>query len=329
MADSKEAEEEYTRRFNFSGTPEGPGIAPLQTPEQALTAEGQRRLIFTGPSPHGWHRISVFLRCPSLYAYLYRAPGIVEAAQSTDYLTRGTLVHVGLAHHYLRRGIQERKSLHHAGQVERNAEDFYSPIAAVALAAQRMATEGDRWAMPLLGLAQGILAGYLRAVTATTLDRGFKVYAVEEIATLTCGGFPYTARFDLVTENPAGLTAIDHKVLARPRSAAAMYSHSGQIHGHRMLGHHLWGPRFQGVLLNAISADPTGLGAVHRVVPNAAPGQVAAMPQVVFDTHSQINALDAARPWDAWPRTMACLDRFEGRCPSWDRCTGLGAKGGA
>lgn len=316
------ADTDDVRTFNFTGVPEGPGIEPIQTAEQAIAVEGQRRLIFTGPSPHGWHRLSVFLRCPSLYAYVYRSPGMTESLASTDYLTRGTLVHVGLAHHYLRRGIVERKGLLHAGQTERNQEDFYTPLAAVALAAQRLASEGDRWAMPLLGLAQAIVNGYLRTVAATSIDRGFKVYAVEEIATLTCGGFPYTARFDLVAEDSVGLTAIDHKVLARPKNAAAMYSHSGQIHGHRMLGAHLWGPKFRGVQLNAISADPTNSG-IHRVVPHAAPGQVTAMPQLVFDVHSQINALDSSRPWHAWPRTMACLDRFEGRCPSWDRCTGL------
>lgn len=315
--------DEEVRVFNFTGIPDGPGIEPLQTPEQAVAAEGQRQLIFTGPSPHGWHRLSIFLRCPSLYAYLYRAPGMKEASASTDYLTRGTLVHVGLAHHYLRRGIEERKGLLHAGRVERNPGDFYTPVAAVALAAQRLADQGDRWAMPLLGLAQSIVAAYLRVIAATSLDRGFKVYAVEEIATLTCGGFPYTARFDLVTEDSMGLTAVDHKVLARPKDAAAMYSHSGQIHGHRMLGHHLWGPKFRGVQLNAVSADPKDKQLIHRVVPHPAPGQVAAMPQLVFDTHAQINALDASRPWDAWPRTMACMDRFQGRCPSWDRCTGL------
>ncbi len=313
------------RSFDFSGAgipgQDPKSLLPLVSIE-AAKAEGARILIFTGPSPHGSHVLGVFNRCPALYDALYVSGWLSSGMAATDYLTRGTLVHVGLAHHYARAGAKQRGGLDHEGAHYTDPEAFYTPQAAVALAAERMAAEGDRYAFLLLPLAQRILATYERLVTVTTIDRGIRVRAVEQVATITCGGFPFTARLDLVVDVQDGIMVWDHKVLVRPKEAANMYSHSGQIHGHRMIGNSLWGQKFKGSKLNAIPADPEN-GSIHRVSPHAAPGMVAAFPQMVYDTHAQIAQYKQTRAPGHWPRTLNCVDRYGVRCPAWDSCAGL------
>lgn len=311
-------------RWDFSGTfmpgPNPTSQPPLMTVEQART-EGERMLLFTGPSPYGWHSVALYLRCPSLYDFLKVSCVETEDAASTDYLTRGTLVHVGLAHHYLRWGIVQRKGLLHDEIIRRNPDDYYTPLAAVALAAEKMAAAGDPHAMPLLPLAQRILRNYLDRVAAVSYDRDVRVYAVEQVATIMCGQYPFTARLDLVVEVPDGIMIWDHKILARPKEVVRMYSDSGQIHGHRMIGRTLWGNKFRGSKLNAIPADPDDKN-LYRATPTAAPGLVDAFPQTIMDAHSQMEFLRKARPAGQWPRSMNCVDRH-GRCPAWEHCAGF------
>lgn len=57
------------------------------------------KLINAGPSERGWHRIESVMRCPRLYAWEHS--GLIER-QISEPLARGSLIHVGLAHHYQR-----------------------------------------------------------------------------------------------------------------------------------------------------------------------------------------------------------------------------------
>ena len=73
-------------------------------------------LLDTGPSPFGWHRYETFLRCPQLYAWTYHAK---EPGEDGRALAMGSLVHVGLAHHYAR--MRET-------QQGRDATAYYDPV---------------------------------------------------------------------------------------------------------------------------------------------------------------------------------------------------------
>ena len=76
----------------------------------------EQRILFTGPSPRGWHRLQTVLECPQKFAWEYRwgregydAAERVAAHMNVPKeepdkpgLNRGTLLHLGLAHYYAR-----------------------------------------------------------------------------------------------------------------------------------------------------------------------------------------------------------------------------------
>ena len=57
-------------------------------------------LIDPGPSRKGWHRLAKVLRCPRLYALSYKQKHRTSDEPPAEPLVKGSLFHVGLAHHY-------------------------------------------------------------------------------------------------------------------------------------------------------------------------------------------------------------------------------------
>ena len=75
------------------------------------------RILFTGASPRGWHRLQTVLECPQKFAWEYRYgregfddPKRIallsaklkqdeEQKSNSPALIRGTLIHLGLAHY--------------------------------------------------------------------------------------------------------------------------------------------------------------------------------------------------------------------------------------
>jgi len=246
--------------FNFGPKlpdPIGPPIISVAEALEEILKFPGAEVIYTGPSEYGWHEVGLFLRCPQLYEHVDsgRLPG---ERMPKDYLTRGSLVHTGLAHYYARIGAAQPGGVLVNGKQSNNPDDWHKPLVGVALAAEYMRRiEKDPFAMPLLPLAQSLTQLYIEHIRGSSKDYGIRILGVEHPAEIPCEGYPYTAGLDLVVQTADGMVQLwDHKILARPDKGRAMYSYSGQIHGHRAIGQRLWGLKFGGVRLNILGADP-------------------------------------------------------------------------
>ena len=83
-----------------------------------------KHLIDPGPSRKGWHRLAKVLRCPRLYALSYNVEHRTSDEPPAEPLIKGSLMHVGLAHHYA-----QKSDLY-------DDVDIYSPADAVEALAQ-------------------------------------------------------------------------------------------------------------------------------------------------------------------------------------------------
>lgn len=313
------------RTFNF-GKPAVEIETPLISVEaaRALHAANPAEVIYTGPSPYGWHEVGLFKRCPQLYEHTIS--GRLPEDDGAHYLTRGSLVHTGLASYYARKGAKQKAGVMVNGTLSREPKQWHEPLVAVALVAGMLHDQGDKHALPKLALAQKITQAYLTFMAGTSLDYGIKILAVEQVTEIRCqpGNHPYTARMDLVIESSDSMYQVwDHKILARVDRARAQYSYSGQIHGHRAIGYQLWGPKFGGSRLNVLSADPEDFS-VERVMPLAAPALADRLPESVAEARNQIALYRTKYPPGRWPVTFACTDSQGRRCPAWGLCSGVG-----
>ncbi|MCK5650632.1 MAG: PD-(D/E)XK nuclease family protein, partial [Gemmatimonadetes bacterium] len=152
-----------------------------------------RLLIFTGPSPRGWHRLQLFLECPQRYAWNYLA-GLKGINEDAPPLVKGSLVHLGLAQHYAQ--LREK-------QQGRDPKLYFDPIEAIDImveAKPHWKDHGD--------LAKRVMDSYLMKWR----NERFKVVAVEELLEAQIEGYRFTGRMDLVVEDSEGkIWIIDHK----------------------------------------------------------------------------------------------------------------------
>lgn len=230
------------------------------------------------------------IRCPRLYA-LHRA-GLIPQTDSEP-LVRGSLVHVGLAHHFAR--LRECQQAQVAPR-DFNSERYYAPQEAMDLVAPTFGTKGAE----LLGIASETVAAYLSLYS----DEGWKILHVEqEFTTEIADGtrsVTYTLRPDLNVEDSSGrVWIIDHKVQTRI-GHVERYTLSGQFLGLQWLGRQLYGSRFGGCIVNAIQPWPTFR--VKKFPIDAAPAALRRFPQLVLDTEDRIAQLELSgrEPMD-WP----------------------------
>ncbi len=54
-----------------------------------------------GMSSRGYHRLAMYASCPQAYSYRFNLH--IEPTRTADPLALGSLVHVGLMHHYMGR----------------------------------------------------------------------------------------------------------------------------------------------------------------------------------------------------------------------------------
>ena len=155
--------------------------------------DSDRLLIFTGPSPRGWHRLQLFLECPQRYAWNYIA-GLKGINEDAPPLVKGSLVHLGLAQHYAQ--IREKQN-------GRDPKLYFDPIEAIDVmieAKPHWKEHGE--------LAKRVIDAYL----LKWRNERFKVVAVEELLEAEIEGYRFTGRMDLVVEDSAGkVWIIDHK----------------------------------------------------------------------------------------------------------------------
>lgn len=344
MADNNGGDPKRDVCFDFKDvesatfTPRAPGEMGT------VTAQDGMILIDSGPSEAGWHRLESFLRCPQLYAYEHVLKLDLEGDKEP--LVRGSLVHVGLAHHYAIKGAPQRKkkgALQDGVEWEEACKDsqgrflgvvphvitdpdrFYSPMDAMALAADRWTAEGSKIALKILPYAQAMVQAHNDHWRGTSRER-FEIVGVEFPMRASVHGVLYTARIDLAIRTRQGVKIIDHKTAANPTSARTMnrYQLSGQIHGLRHFGMMKWGRHFAGLEINVVGA--TEPYAFKRQAPAASPHMTNCFEQVILDAESGIQSLLRAGrdPWE-WPKAASehvCMNTYgpQGKCPAWDLC---------
>jgi len=312
--------------FDFSQTtPAGPKLPkpPLDLSEQ-VDQQGDRILINAGPSEAGWHRLETWLRCRQLYAY-HHILGLRMGGREA--LNRGSLLHVGVAHHYARWAIMRQGWLDHDGERITDPDRFYTPGVAMQLATDQEDHADDRRVKEaLLGTCQHVVQAYIEHYAPRDV---FKVLAVEQQFRASVGPKQhlFTARADLVVEDTSGrVWIVDHKSSSRPKDGKTIrrYALSGQVHCLTHLGKMNWGKRFAGVQLNIIgwknSGPPVNFG---RAAPEPAPAMTGRMVQLIVDAEAEMKAWrESGRNPHEYPVAASeyvCMTPY-GTCDGWDLC---------
>ena len=282
------------------------------------------RLIDTGPSPRGFHRLEAFLTCPMRY---YWDRQLRQAAEATpevgegpkaDPLVRGTLGHVLMAHHYVHQFMRS------AGIDPTTAGDrYYTPTEAAEIVAARYGEQGER-------LLPAALRGFEAHNRANAVER-FEVIGIEKLLEtwFSSPGAPdprgwwYTARADLIVRmlDTGKVWIIDHKYVGRipDDSVFRRYTLSGQFLGLYHLGNRTYGADFAGIMLNVVACDSTNRCLRRSVDP--APWALERFPETVAQAESRIRDLED-RPVTAWPMAvseLACFTPY-GPCAHFERC---------
>lgn len=281
------------------------------------------KIIYTGPSPRGWHRLQLAAECLQKYAWAYRAPASGEKKTSAA-LAKGSLIHLALAQHYARMRAGLTPAVSDLRDLTRIDDAWVEPEKAVSLISQLEGTE--KYA-----------ATAIEAYRAYQLEYPddhlkWKILEVEELMeTWIAGKYRLTGRLDLVVEDLGGrVWAIDHKSTGRLTSRhKQFYAISGQLHGYSRMAREKYGDRFAGLIVNLIQH---GTPKFSRIVLERSPNLEARFERIVVDIEESIERMEAeGRDYDDWPKAineLTCYHRY-GPCEFLDQCRwGAGAKKG-
>ena len=263
------------------------------------------KLLNTGPSPRGWHRLQLMLECPQKWAFRYKDPNAANDFVSVP-LIKGSMMHLILAHHYL------HVKAHQEG---REDTEWLEPREALR---QGCKENGEAWQQHY----ENILGCY-EAYLANWHFEDIKILEVEKLAYAKIGEYVFTGRFDLVYEDRRGMVWIcDHKTTGRMQTKQRkFYSISGQLVGYRYLGQQIYGDRFGGMILNQVQhAEPHKFA---RITLPPAPNLIQRFPQIVKDAEDEIASLEASgRRFNEYPMAaneLTCYSRY-GPCPHMEKC---------
>ena len=174
-----------------------------------------KELIDPGPSEAGWHRLQTVLQCPRKYAlgYLEEKPREVS-----DALVKGSLIHVGLAHFYMRQVKPEYR------------KRYYTPEEAVAKLAEREEENSPLW-REHVAISQHVVEEYIKHWRGENLR---PLWIEEQFRGYVRDGqerYLYTQRADLIAKDPAGrVWILDHKTTFRISAKTIQrYALSGQF----------------------------------------------------------------------------------------------------
>ena len=242
-------------------------------------------LINPGSSgEYGWHGCQTLLLCPRKYA-LDKAEHIKVESPAT---VKGTLLHVGLAHHY--------------AILQNTGTDYYSPIEAMRVVAE----QGDNQVYAdCLETTEAALAAYIRHYNPepwVPLD-------IEHVVKVKVDDYPYTQRVDLTVTHRGKVYFVDHKTTFRLSGTTAQrYNLSGQMLGYSVIGKKMYGERWGGVILNLIGWD----GGFKRVPVEDAPGAEASFRATVLWAN-KIRRMFEGQPAADWPAAFhehACMTQY-------------------
>jgi len=265
----------------------------------------ERKILNTGPSPRGWHRLQSVLECPQKYAFQHEL-GISTMDSTSPPLVKGSMMHLALAQHYNRMKNRE---------LGLDEDEWEEPITAM----EKQAESEPAWKEYL----QQITDCYHAYVQHYPIE-SFKVLEVEQLAyTKIFDQYLFTGRFDLVVEDRAGrVWVVDHKTTTRIMARQVKYyGISGQLVGYAYMGQLIFGDRFAGMLLNQV--QHTGKFTFKRVKLPPAPNLMERFPYTVKDAEERIKELqDSGRKPNEWPMAMnelTCYHRY-GACKFLESC---------
>ena len=273
---------------------------------------GEPQIIYTGPSPRGWHRLQQALECLQKYAYNYgtaRHEGIVdrEADMKRPALLKGTLMHLALAQHYARM---------YAKQQGQSVSQYEMPKDAVVF----MATHALK-VPELVDLICSVYDGYISHYAYD--DKRMTVVGVERLFDTTVRGkYLFTGRLDLIwRDNEDQVWACDHKTTSRlTASHKRYYAASGQLIGYQYLARQRY-PDLAGMKLNLVQVSEKPK--FERITLPRAPNFEAQFEQTVVDAEESIARANASgRGIHGWPKAMnelTCYHRY-GACQFLDTC---------
>lgn len=270
-----------------------------------------KQLLNAGPSEAGWHRLQTVLRCPRLYAYgsdWDKAP-----------LVKGSLVHMGLAHHYQR--IQ-------AEQKGEDPEKWYRPVEAISVySLEEYARTGSQLWLEYAEVAQKALELYEFHWNAEQwqiigVEKELRANVYDEERDLK---YLYTQRADLIVADKGGnVHIIDHKSTGRiAPQVVKRYSLSGQMLGYQMFGRKIWGEKFAGVMLNMVQVPKKLDGKFEFTRPklDPAPAAVQNLKQTIIYAERILRQYKDLPPkeWPAAYHETACWTQY-GECPKATAC---------
>ena len=278
-----------------------------------LPSKPDANIIYTGPSPRGWHRLQLAAECLQKYAWKYEAPSKEETRKPSPPLAKGSLIHLALAQHYAR--IR-------AAQQGDDPEIWCDPAEAVTLIAKLEGTEA---------YAEVAIEAYEAHCQQYPNDHEeMKILGIEELAsTKIAGKYLLTGRLDLSYEDLGGrIWAMDHKTTGRLTARhKQFYPVSGQLLGYSHMAREKYGDRYAGMKLNLIQHTKPKF---ERITLSRSPNLESRFEQIVVDIEESIERIQASgRDFDDWPKAineLTCYHRY-GPCKFIDQCRyGSGAK---
>jgi hypothetical protein len=278
-------------------------------------------VINAGKSERGYHRIGVASVCLRQYAFMYAdGPDGGHAPPSDSApLVRGSLLHLGLAHHYAHQSIAKHGFALVNGQRVEDSSELLHPVEAI----EKMAEDnGPSWTGHVPSITDCLIAYGKRWGN----DDAWEIVGIEHEYRMRLPGIPkernlYTQRADLVVRDKHSrkVWIIDHKTAYMIASKTArQYVLHGQFLGYDAIGRKEYGTDFGGVLLNRIRISPCEFDRrPNEPAPASARNFVQNLVHVENLVH-QYNGLPAHQ----WPGTLhetVCVSKY-GECPFFARC---------
>ena len=195
-------------------------------------------LLDAGASERGWSWRSNLLRCPHKAALIMAG----FRGSDRDALVRGSIFHVGLAHHYGREMY---------GQNDEDASELYAPLEAMR-AYVRKTGEGEEF-LPLL-------TDTYEAYEAEHAVELLKIVAVEELIRFKVPGpatgelYTHTMRVDMIVQDASGRFWIwDHKTTGYvDNKKKPGFELSGQVLGGTWWGRREYGSEWGGFVIKMV-----------------------------------------------------------------------------
>ena len=272
------------------------------------------KLLVTGPSRRGWHRLQLASECLQKYAWTYEAPKKNEVKDplimdaGSPALVRGSLWHLAMAHRYSRM------------QAEQNGENpdvFCEPMEAVTLLCK--VNKLPESMLNLIGSAYEVYD--YRNPDEIRSKRILEVESLNEI--MIKDKYLITGRLDLVYEDLSRqIWVTDHKSSGRiTASHKDFYAVSGQMFNYQLMARKKYGDKLAGMKINLV--ELSGTPKFELISLPRSPFMESQFEQLVEDLEQRIDHMKATgRPYTDWPKAsteLVCVTRY-GECPFIAKC---------